>query len=140
MRSNPHAQHAAQGMPEENCRRGNALAQKAGDVFSILRATVSASHAGRFAMTAKVRREDMPAHAQRRNHRKKYLPAPPQSMQQHKRRPMSRPFGIVQLNAQANFAAIKGVLDQAWMIFAHNVFAHNIPRLDSSARGASVVS
>src|ERR1019366_1690190 len=88
-------------------------------------------------MTAKVRREDMPAHAQRRNHRKKYLPAPPQSMQQHKRRPMSRPFGIVQLNAQlnaqANFAAIKGVLDQAWMIFAHNVFAHTAHRLAAPA-------
>jgi hypothetical protein len=37
------------------------------------------------------------------------------------------------LNAQANFAAIKGVLDQAWMIFAHNVFAHNTQRLAAPA-------
>src|ERR1019366_5282786 len=104
-------------MSEENSGGGNALAQEAGDVFSILRAAISAGHAGRLAMTAKVKREDMPAQAQRRNHRQKYLPAPPESLQQQERRPMGRPFGIV----QSNFAGVEGVLDQAWMIFAHNI-------------------
>src|SRR5260370_11707481 len=116
-------------MSEENSGGGDALAQKVGDVCGILRAAVSASHAGRLAMTAKVRREDMPAQAQRGDHRQKYLPAPPESMQQHQWRPMGGPFGIV----QSNFAGVEGTLDQACMIFAHNVFAHNPHRLAPSA-------
>jgi len=68
-------------MSEEYGGSGNALAKKAGDVFGILRAAVSASHARGLAMTTKVRRKDMPAQAQRGNHRKKYLPAAAESMQ-----------------------------------------------------------
>jgi hypothetical protein len=90
---------------------------------------ISASHVGRLAMAAKVGRKDMPAQAERGNHRQKYLPAPAESVQQHERRPMGRAFGIVQLS----FAGVEGALDEAWMIFAHNVFAHNTHRLAASA-------
>jgi hypothetical protein len=79
-------------------------------------------------MTAKVGREDMPAQAQRGNHRQKNLPAPAKSMQQYERRPMGRAFGIVQLN----FAGVEGVLDETWMVFAHNFFAHNPHRFAAS--------
>jgi hypothetical protein len=41
-------------------------------------------------------------------------------MQQHKRRPMGRAFGIVQLNDQLTFTCVERVLDQAWMDFIHN--------------------
>ena len=71
-------------------------------------------------MPAKVRREDMPAQAQCGNHRQKDLPAPAESMQQHQRRTMRRPFGIV----QSNFAGVEGALDQPWMILTHN--AHRL--------------
>jgi hypothetical protein len=90
---------------------------------------ISASYAGGLAMTAQVGREDVPAQAQRWNHRQKYLPAPAESMQQHERRPVGGTFGVV----QANFAGVKGVLDKAWMVFAHNLLAHNTHRLAASA-------
>src|SRR5229473_4628193 len=64
----------------------------------------------------------MPAQAQRGNHREKYLPAPSEPMQQHKWRSMGRAFGIV----QAHFAGIEGALDEAWMVFAHDILARNI--------------
>ena len=67
-------------------------------------------------MSAKVRRENMPAQAQRGNHRQKNLPAPAEAMQQHKRRPIRGAFGIVQLN----FTRVECVLDQAGMDFVHN--------------------
>src|ERR1039458_5211323 len=70
-------------------------------------------------MAAKVGREDMPAQAQRGNQRQKYLPAPSEPVQEDKRRPMGRAFGIVQLN----FAGVEGALDETWMIFAHSLFA-----------------
>src|SRR5712692_5173183 len=94
------------------------------------------SHVRGLAMAAQVRREDMPAQAQRWNHWQKYLPPPAESMQQHKRRPMGSAFGIV----QANFAGIEDALNEAWMVFSHDAFAHNIHLLDSPARGAAVVS
>jgi hypothetical protein len=50
-------------------------------------------------------------------------------MQQHERRPVGGTFGVV----QANFAGVKGVLDKAWMVFAHNLLAHNTHRLAASA-------
>ena len=68
-------------------------------------------------MPAQVGRENMPAQAERRNHREKNLPPPPQSVQQHQRRTVLRTLGIVQLN----IAGIQGVLDKSRMIFAHNV-------------------
>ena len=73
-------------------------------------------------MTAQVRREDVPAQAQRGNHRQKYLPAPAESMQQHERRPMGRAFGIV----QANFTAVEAALDEAWKDFTHNYFTGSL--------------
>src|SRR5208282_205243 len=103
-------------MSEEYGGSGNALTKEAGDVFGIPRAVVSASHTGGLAMTAKVRRNDMPAQTQRGNHRQKYLPASAKSMEQHQRRPMGRAFGVVQLN----FAGIESALDEAWMVFTHN--------------------
>jgi len=60
----------------------------------------------------------MPAQAERGNHRKKNLPASPQSVQQHQRRPIRRALGIVQMNC----AGIKRMLDESGMIFAHNIF------------------
>jgi hypothetical protein len=96
-------------MSEKHGGSGNALAKQAGDVFSILRAMVSASYVRGLAMTAKVGRKDMPAQAQRGNQRQKYLPTPAEPMQQHERRPMGRPFGIV----QTNFAGVEGAFDEA---------------------------
>src|SRR5712671_5806704 len=75
-----HGQHAAERMAEEHGGSGNALAKKVGNVFRILGAVISASHVRGLAMAAQVRCEDMPAQAQRRNHREKYLPAPAEPM------------------------------------------------------------
>ena len=72
-------------------------------------------------MAAKVRREDVPAQAQRGNHRQKYLPAPAESMKQNQGRPMRRTFGIIQAHIQRNFAGVEGLLDQASVIFAHGI-------------------
>src|SRR5271163_4526553 len=106
MRSDPHADHTPERMPEKYCGSGNTVAKKAGYLFRILRAVVSASYPRRLAMTAKIGREDMPAHAQRRNQRQKYLPAPAESMQQHEWRPIGGAFGIVQSNVVAVEAAL----------------------------------
>ena len=67
---------------------------------------VSASYARRFAMTTQINREDMPAQAQRVYHRQKYLPAPPESVQQHEGRSLGRAFRIV----QSNFTCVEYVL------------------------------
>ena len=88
-------------------------------------------------MAAKIGREYMPTHAQRRNDRKKDLPAPPESVQKNKRWPMGRAFGIV----QTNLASIEAVFNETGMIFTHNIFALNIfGHKFSAARGAGVVS
>jgi hypothetical protein len=42
---------------------------------------------------------------------------------------MGRAFGVV----QANLAGVEGALDKAWMIFAHNLLAHNTQRLAAPA-------
>ena len=88
-------------------------------------------------MAAKIGREYMPTHAQRRNDRKKDLPAPPKSMQKNERRPMGRAFGVV----QTNLASIEVVFNETGMIFTHNIFALNIfGHKVSVARGTGVVS
>src|SRR5271169_3497371 len=53
---------------------------------------------------------------------------------------MGRTFGVVQSNAQLNFASIESALDEAWMVVTHNIFAKDIYRLDSPIRGVGVVS
>jgi len=65
--SDAHGQHAAEGMSEEHGGNRYPLAQKAGDVFGILGAVVSARDAGGLSMSAQVDGEDMPAHAERRD-------------------------------------------------------------------------
>src|SRR5271165_2317220 len=102
MGSDPHGQHATERVSEKHRGSRNALAQKTCDVFGILRPMVSASDARRLAMAAQVGREDMPAQAQRRNHRQKYLPAAAEPVQQYQRRSVGRAFGIVHLNAYLN--------------------------------------
>src|SRR5580658_3583505 len=96
MTGDRHGQHAPKRISKQHGWGGDTLAEKAGNIFRILRSVVSARNAGGFAMAAQIGREDMPTQAQRRNQRQKYLPATAQPMQQHKWRAMRRTFGIVQ--------------------------------------------
>src|SRR5882672_2317334 len=66
-------------------------------------------------MSAKIGREDMPAHAECGNDGQKNLPAASEAMQQHEGRTVGWALGIV----QADFADVELVLRNSWEGILH---------------------
>jgi hypothetical protein len=100
-------------VPKEHGGSANALAEKMGNVFAVLRRLIAARYVRRFAMTAHVRRVNMPAQAEGGNEGQKYLPAAPESVEEHEGRAIGGALSVIQFD----FAGVEGVLDESRMAF-----------------------
>src|SRR5437868_3507345 len=123
MGGDPHADHSTERVAKQDGRRRNALLQKTNNVSGVLDAAISSRDVAGLAMSAQIRRKDMPPHAQARNQRQEYLPAPAQAVQQHKWGSVGFSLGIVQLDR----SGVEDLLIQPVMMLGNCRFQWDAP-------------